>query len=186
MGRVTQRRTIARVTVSPAGAETITTHDLRRTFISHLIVGLGLDPVRVSKIAGHSNVSVTLNIYAEEYVAAVLTKRLGPGFAARDAVTSAFLAADGLTGTREPLEGKAGFFNLYMRGEVRPELLTDGERYRENIETAKKYFESLKGPSVDAALERVHARCEDIESHHAVVLNEFIRRIKPPAPAAAR
>jgi integrase len=49
------------------GEETITTHDLRRTFISHLIVRLGLDPVRVSKIAGHSNVSVTLNIYAEEF-----------------------------------------------------------------------------------------------------------------------
>lgn len=31
------------------------------------IVGLGLDPVRVSKVAGHSNVSVTLNIYAEEF-----------------------------------------------------------------------------------------------------------------------
>jgi len=49
------------------GQETVTTHDLRRTFISHLIVGLGLDPVRVSKIAGHSNASVTLNIYAEEF-----------------------------------------------------------------------------------------------------------------------
>jgi integrase len=41
---------------------TITSHDLRRTFISHLILGLGLDPV-----AGHSNVSVTLNIYADEF-----------------------------------------------------------------------------------------------------------------------
>lgn len=49
-----------------AGA-TVTTHDLRRTFISHLIVRLGLDPVRVSKIAGHSNVSVTLNVYADEF-----------------------------------------------------------------------------------------------------------------------
>jgi integrase len=47
------------------GEDTITTHYLRRTFISHLIVGLGLD--RVSKIAGHSNVSVTLDIYAEEF-----------------------------------------------------------------------------------------------------------------------
>jgi integrase len=46
---------------------TVTTHDLRRTFISHLILGLGLDPVRVAKIAGHSNVSVTLNTYAEEF-----------------------------------------------------------------------------------------------------------------------
>jgi hypothetical protein len=30
-------------------------------------LGLGLDPVRVAKIAGHSNVSVTLNTYAEEF-----------------------------------------------------------------------------------------------------------------------
>ncbi|MFN0306094.1 MAG: MmgE/PrpD family protein [Burkholderiales bacterium] len=56
----------------------------------------------------------------------VISKRLGPGFAARDAVVSAFLAADGLTGTREPLEGKAGFFNLHARGDVNPALLTDG------------------------------------------------------------
>jgi 2-methylcitrate dehydratase PrpD len=56
----------------------------------------------------------------------VLSKRLGPGFAARDAVISAFLAADGLSGTRFPLEGKAGFFALHARGEVRPELLTEG------------------------------------------------------------
>ncbi|MGZ4405134.1 MAG: tyrosine-type recombinase/integrase, partial [Gaiellaceae bacterium] len=49
------------------GSATVTTHDLRRTFISHLIVRLGLDPVRVSKIAGHSKVSVTLDVYAEEF-----------------------------------------------------------------------------------------------------------------------
>lgn len=56
----------------------------------------------------------------------VLTKRIGAGFAARDAVTSAFLAADGLTGTPAALEGRAGFFALYMRGEVKPGLLIDG------------------------------------------------------------
>jgi 2-methylcitrate dehydratase PrpD len=56
----------------------------------------------------------------------VISKRLGPGFAARDAVISAFLAADGLTGTREPLEGRAGFFVLHARGEAKPELLTEG------------------------------------------------------------
>jgi integrase len=50
-----------------AGSITITTHDLRRTFISHLILGLGLDPVQVARIAGHSNVSVTLNTYADEF-----------------------------------------------------------------------------------------------------------------------
>ncbi|MBM3356479.1 MAG: MmgE/PrpD family protein [Betaproteobacteria bacterium] len=56
----------------------------------------------------------------------VLSKRLGAGFAARAAVLGAFLAADGLTGTRRTLEGTAGLFALYERGEVRPELLTDG------------------------------------------------------------
>ena len=56
----------------------------------------------------------------------VLSKRLGAGFAARAAVLGAFLAADGLTGTRRTLEGNAGLFELYERNEVKPELLFDG------------------------------------------------------------
>jgi len=56
----------------------------------------------------------------------VLSKRIGAGFAARAAVLGAFLAADGLTGTRRTLEGNAGLFSLYERDEVRPELLFDG------------------------------------------------------------
>lgn len=56
----------------------------------------------------------------------VLSKRLGAGFAARNAVIGAFLAADGLTGTRRTLEGNAGLFSLYERDEVHPEILTDG------------------------------------------------------------
>lgn len=56
----------------------------------------------------------------------VLSKRLGAGFAARNAVTGAFLAADGLTGTRRTLEGNAGLFALYERDEVKPEILFDG------------------------------------------------------------
>ncbi len=55
-----------------------------------------------------------------------LSKRLGPGFAARNAVTGAFLAADGLSSTRATLEGNAGLFALYERDEVKPELLTAG------------------------------------------------------------
>src|SRR5258705_9806502 len=56
----------------------------------------------------------------------VLSKRLGAGFAARGAVLSAFLAADGLTGTRRTLEGSAGLFTLYERAEVKSEILTEG------------------------------------------------------------
>lgn len=71
----------------------------------------------------------------------VISKRLGPGFAARDAVISAFLAADGLTGTCEPLEGKAGFFNLHARGDVHPALLTDnlGSEWRIDEFSFKPY-----------------------------------------------
>jgi 2-methylcitrate dehydratase PrpD len=54
----------------------------------------------------------------------VLSKRLGAGFAARNAVTAAALAAEGITGTRRTLEGNAGLFALYERGEVNSELLT--------------------------------------------------------------
>ncbi len=54
----------------------------------------------------------------------VISKRLGAGFAARGAVLGAFLAADGLTGTRRTLEGNAGLFALYERDEVKTELIT--------------------------------------------------------------
>lgn len=56
----------------------------------------------------------------------VLSKRLGAGFAARNAVVGAFLAADGLTGTRRTLEGNAGLFALYERGEVKVDALMEG------------------------------------------------------------
>jgi 2-methylcitrate dehydratase PrpD len=85
---------------------------------------LGLQPTRLRDalgIAFHQAGGSVQSAYD-----GVITKRLGPGFAARDAVLSAFLARDGISGTREPLEGKAGFFALHARGEVEPERLTGG------------------------------------------------------------
>ena len=55
-----------------------------------------------------------------------LSKRLGAGLAARNAVLAAFLAKDGLTSTHRTLEGNAGLFALYERGEVRPQPLMEG------------------------------------------------------------
>jgi 2-methylcitrate dehydratase PrpD len=71
----------------------------------------------------------------------VLSKRLGAGFAARAAVLGAFLAADGLTGTRRPLEGNAGLFALYERDEVKTEILTDalGSHWRIREYSFKPY-----------------------------------------------
>jgi 2-methylcitrate dehydratase PrpD len=56
----------------------------------------------------------------------VLSKRFGPGFAARNAVLATFLAADGLSGTRRTFEGNAGLFALFERDEVRLAELTEG------------------------------------------------------------
>jgi 2-methylcitrate dehydratase PrpD len=53
-----------------------------------------------------------------------LTKKLQPGLAARGGVLAAHLAQKGYTGTRNNLEGKAGFFNLYHGGKYDPEPLT--------------------------------------------------------------
>ncbi len=55
-----------------------------------------------------------------------LAKRIGPGFAARSGVLAAHLAANGITGPWRFLEGEAGLFKLHERGEVKPEILTDG------------------------------------------------------------
>jgi 2-methylcitrate dehydratase PrpD len=62
----------------------------------------------------------------------VLSKRLGAGFAARGAVLGAFLAGDGLTGTRRTLEGSAGLISLYERDVFDVGQLMDGlgERWR--------------------------------------------------------
>jgi len=56
----------------------------------------------------------------------VLSKRMGPGFSARSAVLGAFLAADGITGTRRTLEGNAGLAALYERNEFDPAQLFEG------------------------------------------------------------
>src|SRR5207253_1207253 len=54
------------------------------TFASLLIVGLGLDPVRVSKQLGHANPSITLKVYAHLFEQArhadELRSALGDGF----------------------------------------------------------------------------------------------------------
>lgn len=42
----------------------ISAHSFRHTFASQLIVGLGLDPVRVSKQLGHTNAGFTASTYA--------------------------------------------------------------------------------------------------------------------------
>ena len=60
-----------------------------------------------------------------------LVKRMQPGFAASAGVLSAFLAMNGITGSRNFLEGPYGFYRLYEQGEYDVEPVIDklGEHY---------------------------------------------------------
>jgi 2-methylcitrate dehydratase PrpD len=55
-----------------------------------------------------------------------LVKRIQPAFSAKAGVLSAFLAARGVTGSADFLEGQYGFFNLYEGGDYRRERLLEG------------------------------------------------------------
>jgi 2-methylcitrate dehydratase PrpD len=53
-----------------------------------------------------------------------LTKRMGPGLAAKGGITAALMAERGITGAKNVLEGDKGMFNLYHAGDYDPKLLT--------------------------------------------------------------
>jgi len=83
------------------------------TFASAAVAGklLRLNREEIWNALGiaYSQASGTL----QTVVDGALTKRLQPGLAARAGILSAFLARNGITGSRDFLEGKYGFFRLY-------------------------------------------------------------------------
>lgn len=65
-------------------------------------------------------------------------KRLHPGKSARDGLLCAEFAKRGITGPTRALEGRYGFFNVFVGGEVKWERLFEGLGKRYEIESA--YF----------------------------------------------
>jgi 2-methylcitrate dehydratase PrpD len=53
-----------------------------------------------------------------------MTKRMGPGFAAKGGITAALMAERGITGAKNCLEGDAGLFNVYHGGDYDRKILT--------------------------------------------------------------
>jgi len=51
------------------------------------------------------------------------TKAMGSGFAAMGGVISALMAQKGMTGSNEPIDGKWGIYDLYMRGKYNSKYL---------------------------------------------------------------
>ncbi len=84
-----------------------------------------------------------------------LAKRMGPGLAAKGGITAALMAERGITGERDPLEGKAGIFKTYMRGDYDSAILTAdlGKRW-EVVNIGDKPYPccGLTHACIDAAL----------------------------------
>jgi 2-methylcitrate dehydratase PrpD len=61
----------------------------------------------------------------------VFAKALAAGLAAKGGVTACIMAERGISGTRNCLEGKAGFYNVYHGGDYDPQILIKdlGERF---------------------------------------------------------
>jgi 2-methylcitrate dehydratase PrpD len=84
-----------------------------------------------------------------------LTKRMGPGLAARGGITAALMAERGITGARNILEGKFGVFNLYHGGDYDAKILTAdlGKRF-EGMNVTQKPFSccGFTHPFIEATL----------------------------------
>ncbi len=84
-----------------------------------------------------------------------LAKRMGPGLAAKAGITAALMAERGITGERDPLEGKTGLFNTYMGGDYDPQILTaDLAKRFEGVNIGDKPYPccGLIHACIDAAL----------------------------------
>lgn len=86
---------------------------------------LGLDERKLVDAMGIAYSQCAGNLQASTDKA--LVKRMQPAFASRGAVFSAFLAAKGITGTKNVFEGsRAGFFTLYQRGNYDRDIALNG------------------------------------------------------------
>ena len=75
-----------------------------------------------------------------------LSKRMGPGFAAKGGITAALMAEKGITGAKNCLEGKFGIYQLYHRGGYDPKILTANlGKYFEGINVSTKPYPCCRG-----------------------------------------
>ena len=107
-----------------------------------------------------------------------LVKRMQPGFSARSAVISAALASKAVTGATHIFEGEYGFFNLYERGKVKSEKVTEnlGDHFGVTDLSIKPYPSCrMTHASIDAALEL--SNCHGIELEGVAEILVYVSRM---------
>lgn len=124
----------------------------------------------------------------QSHVEQALTKRLQSAFAARDGVTSAELAALGITGPEAALEGPYGLFALFEDGSAADTLAGFGTRFR-LPQTALKRFPACgcSHAALQATLDLVaaHRITADDVVRGEIVLTPYMARLVGGAFAPA-
>lgn len=104
-----------------------------------------------------------------------VVRSIRDAFSAKAGVISAMLARQGITGFAEPLEGKAGFFSAYARGNYSSLQLTENlGKVFEGANVSFKPWPSCRGTHscIDAVLQIVDEHglhCDDVEKIRVVV-----------------
>ena len=121
-----------------------------------------------------------------------LTKRMQPGFAARNGVLSAMLASSGITGTTATFDGTHGFAKVYLGGEFDPGVLLRGlGSHFEHQNLGYKPYPSCRHThaAIDAALQlaREHdINAQDVDAISVGVHEEGYANVCIPAEVKSR
>ncbi len=116
---------------------------------------LGLTPEQTVHALGINYAQISGNRQA--LLDASLTKRLQPAFAARSALWAVELAHRGITGPHRVFEGEAGYFKLYLNGDLPEvgELLRTSDTFAVEHVSTKRYPSCGACHSVQIAAERL-------------------------------
>ena len=120
---------------------------------------LGFDETKMLNAMGIAYAQCATNVQA--YLEGALMVRLQGGFGGKAGVLSIVLADEGFTGAKDMLEGKYGYYPVYMPGECSPDeraVLTAGlgKRFEDSDVSIKPYpcCRSTHGP-IEGALQLV-------------------------------
>ena len=119
---------------------------------------------------------------AQANVDGAFTVTLQQGLGAQAGTLALILAKEGLTGAKEPLEGKYGFYELYLRGNLSSNVLLNGlgESF-EGMNISTKFFSCCQGnhAAIEGAMQLVarhHLNTDDID-HIVIRTNSFFTNI---------